>query len=105
MYFYFTEDVTLYTKLFGSNELEEEQEKEMKDPTKLALDEKKREDEYKPSNLEKALDEPRKKDEPTPSPDLSNDADLQLAKKAGYCYVGTLNKLCSIIKHSMKNNT
>tara|TARA_B100001287_G_scaffold274078_1_gene278697 strand:+ start:1393 stop:1938 length:546 start_codon:yes stop_codon:yes gene_type:complete len=92
MYFYFTEDVTLYTKLFGSNELAEEQQQETKDPTELALDEKKHEDEYKPSNLEKALDEPRKKDEPTPSPDLSNEADLQLAKKAGYCYVGTLNK-------------
>ena len=58
----------------------------------MALDEKKVEDEYKPTKLEKALDEPRGKDEPTPSPDLSNEADLQLAKKAGYCYVGTLNK-------------
>ena len=40
MYFYFTEDVTLYTKLFGSNELAEEQQQETKDPTELALDEK-----------------------------------------------------------------
>ena len=89
-YFYFTEGVTLYTKIFGSHE--EEEEKKEDDPTELALDEKKVEDEYKPTKLEKALDEPRGKDEPTPSPDLSNEADLQLAKKAGYCYVGTLNK-------------
>ena len=33
-----------------------------------------------------------KKNEPTPSPDLSNEADIQMAKKAGYCYIGTLNK-------------
>jgi len=88
-YFYFTEDVTLYTKLFGSQEIEEEIKK---NPTEIALDEKKQEDEYKPTKLEKTLDEPRTKNEPTPSPDLSNDADLQMAKKAGYCYVGTLNK-------------
>ena len=94
-YFYFTEGVTLYTKIFGSNEEEEinrENEEPEKKANELALEEKKKEDEYQPSKLEKALDEPRGKDEPTPSPDLSNEADLQLAKKAGYCYVGTLNK-------------
>ena len=32
--------------------------------------------------LEKTLNEPRGKNEPTPSPDLSNDSDIQLAKKA-----------------------
>lgn len=88
IYFYMTEGVTLYTKIFGDSSEEEEKE----DPIEHALEEKKEIDEHKPNPIEKALDEPRKKNEPTPSPDLSNEADIQMAKKAGYCYVGTLNK-------------
>ena len=64
----------------------------MAETVEKALEEKKEQDDYDPSELEKTLNEPRGKNEPTPSPDLSNEADIQLAKKAGYCYVGTLNK-------------
>ena len=88
-----TEGVTLFTKLFGDNleNTEEDNERGSKE-IEHALEEKQEEDNYKPSKLEKTLDEPREKNEPTPSPDLSNEADIQLAKKAGYCYIGTLNK-------------
>ena len=96
-YFYMTEGVTLFTKIFGDGTEGGEEEKE--DPIQHALEEKKEQDEYKPNKtIEKALDEPRKKNEPTPSPDLSNEADIQMAKKAGYCYVGTLNKKRSCIE-------
>lgn len=91
IYFYMTEGVTLYTKIFGDGS-ENEEKQEQEDPIEDALEEKKEKDQYKPDPIEKALDEPRKKNEPTPSPDLSNEADIQMAKKAGYCYVGTLNK-------------
>ena len=93
LYFYMTEGVTLFTKLFGDNleNTEEDNERGSKE-IEHALEEKQEEDNYKPSKLEKTLDEPREKNEPTPSPDLSNEADIQLAKKAGYCYIGTLNK-------------
>ena len=93
IYFYKTEGVTLITKIFGdgseNNDIDNE---EKEDPIEHALEEKKEQDEYKAGDIGKALDEPRKKNEPTPSPDLSNEADIQLSKKAGYCYVGTLNK-------------
>ncbi len=90
VYFYLTEGVTLFTKIFGQKEEEVVEEEE---PVEKALDEKKQEDEPHKTDLENTLDDPtRGKNEPTPSPDLSNEADIQLAKKAGYCYVGTLNK-------------
>jgi hypothetical protein len=92
VYFYMTEGVTLFTKIFGDWPEQTGNDEEKENPTQHALEEKKEQDEYKPNAIEKALDEPRKKNEPTPSPDLSNDADIQMAKKAGYCYVGTLNK-------------
>jgi hypothetical protein len=93
VYYYLTEGVTLMTKFFGDGlENTEENIEKGVGTVEKALEEKKRQDDYNPSELEKTLDEPRKKDEPTPSPDLSNESDIQLAKKAGYCYVGTLNK-------------
>jgi len=93
VYYYLTEGVTLFTKFFGDGlENTENEVKKGAEVIEDALDEKKNQDEYQPTNLEESLDEPRGKDEPTPSPDLSNESDIQLAKKAGYCYVGTLNK-------------
>ena len=93
LYYYLTEGVTLITKFFGDGLENTEENVEMGAETvEKALEEKKDQDEYDPSELEKTLNEPRGKNEPTPSPDLSNEADIQLAKKAGYCYVGTLNK-------------
>ena len=93
VYYYLTEGVTLITKFFGDGlENTEHNVEKGADVVEHALDEKKEQDDYNPSELEKTLDEPRKKNEPTPSPDLSNESDIQLAKKAGYCYVGTLNK-------------
>ena len=93
LYYYLTEGVTLITKFFGDGlENTEENVEKGAETVEKALEEKKDQDEYDPSELEKTLNEPRGKNEPTPSPDLSNEADIQLAKKAGYCYVGTLNK-------------
>ena len=93
LYYYLTEGVTLITKFFGDGlENTEENVEKGAETIEKALEEKKDQDEYDPSELEKTLNEPRGKNEPTPSPDLSNEADIQLAKKAGYCYVGTLNK-------------
>ena len=51
IYFYMTEGVTLYTKIFGDGSEEEEEEKE--DPIEHALEEKKEKDEYKPDPIEK----------------------------------------------------
>jgi len=93
VYYYLTEGVTLFTKFLGDGLENTEQNVEKgADVVEQALDEKIEQDDYNPSKLEQTLDEPRGRDEPTPSPDLSNETDIQLAKKAGYCYVGTLNK-------------
>ena len=91
VYYYLTEGVTLITKFFGDGlENTEKNIEKGAETVEKALEEKEQDSE--PTKLETTLDEPRNKDEPTPSPDLSNEADIQLAKKAGYCYVGTLNK-------------
>ena len=77
-------------------ELEEEESDLLKPTSKKVIKETEREKREERKRLKKSInekqkeqDEERSKTHYVPSPDLSSDSDIQVARKKGYCYIGS----------------